>query len=49
LNLAQALERSGRATDAIVEYGRVLALAPNHRHAAARKSALEQLRTGRSP
>lgn len=35
-NLAQALEREGRASDAAAAYRRVLALAPEHPHAKAR-------------
>ena len=45
-NLAQALERSGRAGEAISEYDRILALEPLHPHAAARKSTLERQRNG---
>jgi len=39
-NLAQALERSGRPAEALAEYERILALAPHHPHAAARRAAL---------
>jgi tetratricopeptide (TPR) repeat protein len=45
-NLAQALERLGRAGEAISEYDRILALEPLHPHAAARKSILERQRSG---
>jgi tetratricopeptide (TPR) repeat protein len=49
VNLAQALERSGRAADAISEYDRILTIAPNHPLAAARKHTLERQRTGNLP
>lgn len=43
-NLAQAFERLGRGAEALTEYDHVLALAPGHPHAAARKSALQRHR-----
>ena len=45
-NLAQALERLGRADEALAEYDRILALEPRDPHAAARKSILERQRRG---
>jgi tetratricopeptide (TPR) repeat protein len=47
-NLAQALERSGRTSEAISEYDRILTRAPHYPRAAARKSALQRKRSGTS-
>jgi tetratricopeptide (TPR) repeat protein len=41
-NLAQALERTRQPDEALAEYERVLALAPDHAGAAARKAALQR-------
>jgi tetratricopeptide (TPR) repeat protein len=46
LNLAQALDRAGRAGDALAEYARVLAALPGHPQASARRAALERQLAG---
>ena len=48
LNLAQALDKSGRIDEALAEYDRVLALAPRHPFASERRNLLERRRAGAS-